>query len=713
MTSSDALLRALGWALAHSLWQATLLALALFVLLPRLKTARQRYWTAYSTLGLMLMVAVGTFCWTFEPQAPSVSFPSTTVGDPIESTLLLFDNQYFATNLGADFSQWLDTNHTLIVALWLLGFLFFLLRLGGGLWQVRRLRTQGIHGLEAVWQEKMQALGGRIGAPRATRLLESSLVRSPLTLGWWKPIVLLPLGFVNQLSPAEVEAVLAHELAHIARRDWVFNLLQAFIESLFYYHPAVWWVSGVIRRERENACDDVALAVTGNPIAFARALVQVQEMATPALALALSGPKRRPLLERVRRILNQAPQQKQNQVMEKITATVILLALLALIGLRANSVPSLEAAFAQITDFPDTIWGTQTDGNQSVADTLPKPKSTQKISREDENGRVEVEFNDGEISRLNIDGKEIPASEYEDHEELIESLQAETPPAPPAPPGFWGAPDAPAPAGSPDFPSGFGFPAPMPPMPAMGRGMSIVTDKDGEGNTIIRLDTDGNSSEVIVKNGEVWVDGKKVEQGAAVNIPGMQWGADGQHFFFGDADFEWNTDALAFNEEANERMAEEMERAREVHQRAMEEHRRTYEQDRKRSEKDWKESQKEWEREQKAWQKEQQQWEKEQQKWAREQEKWAKDQQKWEAEHHEMARKSEIAQELIQKELKKDGLISDPKNFSLKLSAKELKVNGKKQSEEMRRKYEELIQKTTGASTSGDDWNYNINRNGN
>jgi beta-lactamase regulating signal transducer with metallopeptidase domain len=199
-------------------------------------------------------------------------------------------------------------------------------------------------------------------------------------MGWLKPVILLPIGFVNHLSFAEVEAVLAHELAHIARRDWIFNLLQAFVESLFYYHPAVWWISQVVRRERENACDDVALAATGNPLAFARALVQVQEMAAPipALALALSGKRRRPLLERVRRILNQAPQQ-QHQVMEKITATVILLALLALVGLRANSVPSIEAAFAQIADIPANLFGGENDADPIESDSLPKPKSTRSI----------------------------------------------------------------------------------------------------------------------------------------------------------------------------------------------------------------------------------------------------------------------------------------------------------------------------------------------
>jgi len=715
ITMPDSLLRALGWALAHSLWQGALAAFALLILLPRLQTARQRYWAAYGALVAVLVGAIGTFVWKFEPGADAmVTASGPAAGMPSNSSFFI-ENELFETSIVESFSQWLEANHALIVTGWLIGFVFFLLRLGGGLWQVHRLRTRGVNALEAVWQEKMNALAGRIGVSKTVRLFESAWVHMPLTIGWLKPAILLPIGFVNQLSSAEVEAVLAHELAHIARRDWIFNLLQAFVESLFYYHPAVWWVSQVIRRERENACDDVALTATGNPLAFARALVQVQEMATPspALALAMSGKRRRPLLDRVRRILNQAPQQ-QHQVMEKITATVILLALLALVGLRANSVPSIESAFAQITDIPATIFGDQEDENQLVSDSLPKPKSTRKITREDDDQKVEAEYKDGELTRLNIDGEEIPASDFEQHEALLESLEEDAPTPPAAPHGFWAGPKGhgwyapPSPPGAPDAPTAFWFSspefpaiapsAPFPPMPPIGGGISIVTDKDSDGNTIIKLDRDGNETEVVVKNGEVWIDGKKLEKGESLDIPGL---------YFGKGDFDWSnlTPPGALSPELREQINREMELAREEHKRAMKEHKRDFDHDRKRSEKEWKESQKEWEREQKNWQKEQLKWE-------REQQAWQKSQEKWEAEHRAMEVKNKAAQEKLKSQLLQDGLIADPNNFSLKINSKELKINKKKQSEELRKKYEELIKSSMGLKLEGDDWNYNFNFNG-
>jgi bla regulator protein blaR1 len=316
MTMPDALLRALGWALTHSLWQAAVTALALLILLPRLQTARQRYWAAYGALMAVLAAAAGTFIWMYEQVSASGAGVQVNY---LENIFFFGSNQYLSTSLVESFSHWLELNHTLVVAIWLIGFMFFLLRLGPGFWQVHRLRTRGVNTVEAIWQEKIRTLSEEIEVSRSVQLFESAWVHAPLTMGWLKPAILLHIGFVNNLSFAEVEAVLAHELAHIARRDWIFNLVQAFVESIFYYHPAVWWISQVVRRERENACDDVALAATGNPLAFARALVQVQEMPAPvpALALALSGKRRRPLLERVRRILNQAPQQ-QHQVMEKL-----------------------------------------------------------------------------------------------------------------------------------------------------------------------------------------------------------------------------------------------------------------------------------------------------------------------------------------------------------------------------------------------------------
>lgn len=691
---SDALVRALGWTLVHSLWQGASAALVLLVLLPRLQTARQRYWAAYASLVAVLMAAVGTFCWTFEPMADAPAVQDLAAGETPVVAQFFAENQIFVTTIWERGANWLEANYPLIVAVWLLGFGFFLLRLGTGLWQVHRLSKRGISPVESFWREKTTALGKRLGMSRTVGLFESALVHTPIALGWLKPVILLPVGLVNRLSPAEVEAILAHELAHIARRDWIFNLVQAFIESLFYYHPAVWWMSQVIRSERENSCDDAALAATGNPLAFAKALVQVQEMAAPvplpALALGMGGSRRFLLLERVRRILNQ-PQQK-SQIMEKLTATAILFALLTFVGIRANNAPTLSAAFAQMTELPAVLFGAQDDENQVVNDSLPKPKSTRKIIREDDDQRVEAEYQDGKLTRLNIDGKEIPEEEYEQYRaltnELRRELRAPMPPMPPMPPGvFWISPETPATAPVPPMP-------PMPPMPPR-----ISTTKDGDGNTIIMLERDGEPMEIRVKDGQVWIDGEQLEEGETLDLPGFQngyffWNGDeGQGINFAPEGFHFeglegmegleNLEHLKgfhfeMSEEERARWEADAARMREEHQRMAEEYTRVSKEEMKRMEKEIKEQQKEWEKEQKRW-------EKEQEKWAKEQARWA----------DEQAKTTNFGKEL-KAQLQRDGLINDPSNFQFQLSNKELKVNGQKQSDELHRKYLEFYQAKTG-----------------
>jgi beta-lactamase regulating signal transducer with metallopeptidase domain len=716
---SDEFVRALGWTLAHSLWQGAAAALALLILFPRLQTARQRYWAAYSALSAVFAAAVATFAWVYSPLTnvpAAAAFASETPLAPV----FFVENQFFETTIWERTANWLEANYPLIVAVWLLGFGFFALRLASGLWHVNRLAKSGTP-LSENWEEKMAALSERLGMTRPVRLLESALVHAPAAIGWLKPVILLPIGMVNRLSVAEVEAVLAHELAHIARRDWLFNLLQAFVETLFYYHPAVWWMSQVVRNERENCCDDAALAATGNRLAFARALVQVQEMAKPAplpaLALGMSGKSRPLLLERVRRILNQ-PQQK-SQIMEKFAATVILLALLALVGLRANNAPSLSAAFAQMAELPAVLFGDQNGENQIVNDSVPKPKSTRKIIREDDDQRVEAEYQDGKLTRLNIDGKEIPEAEFDQHRDLTNELRRElrAPLAPlaPMPPGlYFFSPDAPAPAI-----------APMPPMPPMPR---ISTSKDGEGNTIIVFERDGEPTEIKVKDGQVWINGDELEEGESLDLEDFgngfyYWnGDDGDEYHFAPkAGFHFenleNLEGLRYlenlddfphfqlSDEDRARLEEEMarvrsdaDRIRHEHRQIVEEQRRLREEEMRLAQKELKEHQKVIEKEMKEQQKE---WKKEQKEWAKEQEKWAKEQARW---ADEQAKSTAFGKEL-KAQLQRDGLISDPSNFQFQLSANELKINEKKQSGDLHRKYMEFYKSKTGKEVSK-NWNF-------
>ena len=116
----------------------------------------------------------------------------------------------------------------------------------------------------------------RIRVSRPVRLLVSPLLQAPAVVGWLRPVVLAPVGALAGLPPEQIEALLLHELAHIRRHDYLVNIAQSAIEALLFYHPAVWWVSGHIRAERELCCDDMAVSATGDPVTFARALAELK-----------------------------------------------------------------------------------------------------------------------------------------------------------------------------------------------------------------------------------------------------------------------------------------------------------------------------------------------------------------------------------------------------------------------------------------------------
>jgi beta-lactamase regulating signal transducer with metallopeptidase domain len=185
---------------------------------------------------------------------------------------------------------------------WASGVVLLAARLVAGWCQVHRW-TRGRRALSVPgWEERLGKLAMRLTVTRPVRLLQSALVEVPTVLGWLRPIVLLPASCLTGLSSRQLEAILAHELAHIRRHDYLVNVLQRMVETLLFYHPAVWSVSGQIRIEREHCCDDWVVAACGDRVGYARALASLERMrdASGQFALAAAG---RPLLTRIRRLL--------------------------------------------------------------------------------------------------------------------------------------------------------------------------------------------------------------------------------------------------------------------------------------------------------------------------------------------------------------------------------------------------------------------------
>ena len=187
--------------------------------------------------------------------------------------------------------------------IWLAGVALLLGRMAAGWRQVRRLQKQAFEaGQISRWQAVCGQLARRLRLTAIFHVVETGLVDVPTVIGWMRPVILLPVAALANLTPEQIEAILAHELAHIRRHDYAVNVLQTLAETLLFYHPAVWWVSARIRAEREHCCDDIAVAVCGDPVSYAQALVELESWRVTAstMALAATGGS---LFDRVRRIV--------------------------------------------------------------------------------------------------------------------------------------------------------------------------------------------------------------------------------------------------------------------------------------------------------------------------------------------------------------------------------------------------------------------------
>lgn len=570
---SEELIHAFGWTVVHSLWQAALVAFVLGlaqIVLGRL-SSHWRYLLANGALLAVLGLAVTTFCYLYRPVSGSSELlgalaigegGSTTVGEGADFSLSVF-TAYFNEHL------------PLIVSLWLIGVLLFLLRTLGGLLYVQRLKTRYVQPLPAIWQDRMQELASRLSLKRPVQLLESAQAGAPMVIGYLKPVILLPVGALAGLTPQQVEAILAHELAHIFRNDYLFNLIQSFVETLFYFNPAVWWISANIRTERENCCDDIAVELCGNSLVYAKALVSLQEMsrAAPALAMPFSSRQSR-LLERVRRILKQS--KNKSNTMEKLTVTAMLLVALAVLLVSAGSPTDPDPDYEGILPgVPALEWR---------SDTLPDGTERRRIVKREDGNSVELTLENGEVRELKVDGETIPPDRYEEYSEMTDDLieelkQLPTPPSPPAPPEAPEPPDAPEPPLPPDVPE-----PPLPPDPPFHfrKSTQISTEKSEDGATIIRIQEGKETREIRVPAGSanVIVDGYTIEPGEEAIIldenyfgsdhPFKVWAMpDGQYgYLFGGDDLAFGRAGISADEPA--RLLEEVRREREHHLRQLE-----------------------------------------------------------------------------------------------------------------------------------------------
>jgi len=285
---------AVGTALLHFLWQGAVIALAYATLRPLCRGMQARYRLGFGLLVVSALSPIATLMYLW----PSAGAPANGSLAPLLSGTI-----DAVTDAGASVSNLRDYLPAL-VAIWTVGVLLIATRSLFHWHRIQRLvKTASVPGAE--WQRRLARMCERFGLSRPVRLLVSAKVATPMLVGWFKPVVLLPLSMLSGFTPHQIELIIAHELGHVRRWDYLANLFQVIVETVLFYHPAVHWISRDVRNARESCCDDLVLTLAeGSPLAYARALADLEELRhdvdVVAPALGASGGV---LLARIRRIV--------------------------------------------------------------------------------------------------------------------------------------------------------------------------------------------------------------------------------------------------------------------------------------------------------------------------------------------------------------------------------------------------------------------------
>jgi bla regulator protein BlaR1 len=304
----DNLIKALCDTLIHSLWQGLLLAAVtgLIIVFTRRSTPAKRY---NLLIAALVLFAAGTLCTFIIELSKAPVHRTTPTAYNIKA--LNFTPVKFIPQAPVKLSvpntilKYLNNNAATIVLIWFMIVCARCLQLITGLQGIYYLRRKNIFKVDARWENRVKQLTQQLGIARMVKIAESGLAKVPMVIGHIKPVILIPVGLLTAMPTDEIEAILVHELAHIRRSDYLINLLQSLMEIIFFFNPAVLWISALIKTERENCCDDIAIAQSSSKVNYIKALVSCQEYdaASPAYAMALKGTKTH-LKDRVTRIIS-------------------------------------------------------------------------------------------------------------------------------------------------------------------------------------------------------------------------------------------------------------------------------------------------------------------------------------------------------------------------------------------------------------------------
>ena len=433
------LVQSIGWALIHFVWQGTTIGIATALALHVLAGARPtvRYAVACFSLALMLIVPV-----------------VAVLGDRAASSLAVTPSA--AASVDVVPAVPLDRLLPGAVIVWLAGVLLLSVRLIVACYGVERLK-RATRSVDARVVARVQLLAHRFGINGPVQVLESALVRVPTVVGCLRPVILLPASVITGLAPSYLDAVLAHELAHVRRHDYIVNVLQSLVETLLFYHPAVWWCSRQIRIEREHCCDDMVVDAGGDRVGYATALAQLEELRglQPMLSLNASGGR---LLDRIRRLLGESPKTERRSTTWTIAvALTVLTAIVAMPALTVADASERAVSSQSEQALKDKEWSDYVRESQAALETLARETQGMVVLAQQASPQPQAQ------PAPQTKPQPAPRPQAQPRPQPNSQPETQATPQPPQPP----LPPSPAAVAAPQAPPALPRPAPLAPAPPL------------------------------------------------------------------------------------------------------------------------------------------------------------------------------------------------------------------------------------------------------
>jgi beta-lactamase regulating signal transducer with metallopeptidase domain len=426
MNISQEIIRSLGMAMVHSLWQGAVITALMLLLLTFADraNARYRYAIYYTGLMVLLICFITTVILVYRQNRLDLSNYGPYLTGLLAQTTdlpraLVFSPKRFATLI----LEHLEPFYIPLAIGWMAGFTLTGIRFTGGMLMAHLTVKKELLLPSKSLEEMFRRLQGTIRMPGAVRLRMTPRRINPLVMGFFKPLVIIPVAAVIGLPPSQVEAILLHELAHIRRFDHILVILQALAGQVLFFHPLTWYLMREIHRERENACDDLVLNIHDNPITYIKALTMIQEMnlGSPFATNALTG-KPKQLLRRVTRLLkpemNHSPAFRLSIILLFFATVGVSAMTLMIAGKPEHPVPSLETTLSAA--FPEII-------QQDASGKLIKQGTLQTTLNGEEGGKkkVKVVFVNDTIREMTVNGKAVTREEMKHYQEELQKIQRE------------------------------------------------------------------------------------------------------------------------------------------------------------------------------------------------------------------------------------------------------------------------------------------------